>query len=149
MGCNSQIKSQEDCWKTLISLDLKKSESQFKKRLTNNPNDKLSQLGMAYTQCALDNPNWMKSLNKFTEDPDSSWTYGHLAVAFKHYAEGTKNIEFSIDEFKAMHLGGKFRAEKGFEIIEGEYQNLNPIGIWHIYNLENELIREHNFDEEQ
>ena len=138
----TKVATKEESWKQLIDLKLDESLISFQNRIQVDSSDKLNYLGLAYAQCALDEELWLKTLGMFTQNPDSLLLYGHVAQAFKSYSKGISNPDFSLDEFKAMHLDGKFKTKRNFRMIEGEYKKLKPIGVWRIYNLNGELIRE-------
>ena len=147
ISCSKEEKTKTDCWETLIQLDIKQSEIDFQNRINADTTDKLSLLGLAYSQCALNNEEWYNSINDFTSNPDSALIYGFIAQAFKSFSKGIDNPEFNINEFRALHLDGKFKVKRNFQIVEGEYKNLKPVGIWKFYNMNNDLIREQNMND--
>jgi len=149
VSCSVKKKSTTDCWSELTELKLKRAKSSFKKRIKIDSSDKLNYLGLSYIQCALNNSQWSETLNKFTSDPDSSFSFGNMAVVFSLYVQGEKLSDFNIDEFKAFHLGGKFRVTKNHQIIEGEYKDMKPSGIWKYYNLKHKLIEQKDYNQEK
>ncbi|CAL2093927.1 protein of unknown function [Tenacibaculum sp. 190524A02b] len=129
-------------WSNLYELKIEKAHSLFVE-LNGIKKTEKNILGLAYTQAILGKENYVRTLSENINDSDLTYNYGFMVAGFKTYYEGNQenNPEFSMEEFKAFHNGGKFEAKKGFNIVIGEYENLKPKGIWEYYTLDKKLLR--------
>ena len=141
-----KTKSFEDkeklAWSNLYELKIEKAHSLFVELNEIKKSDK-NILGLSYTQAILGKDNYVRTLNENISDSNLTYNYGFMVAGFKIYYEGNRenNPEFSMEEFKAFHDGGKFEAKKGVNIVIGEYDNLKPKGIWEYYTLDRKLLR--------
>jgi hypothetical protein len=139
---------ENEAWSQLFEFEFEKANKEFEKLASLKKTDK-NILGLAYTQAILEKDNYYNTINNYFKDPKESYQYGFLVAAFKVYNDnGRKDLgDFSFEEFKAMHLGAKFKVKKNLQIIIGEYKDLKPFGVWKYYNLNNELVREIDFNQ--
>lgn len=127
----------------LVSHKIKEAQEKFTLLIENEPPVKKHYLGLAYTQCILDNADWVSTLEKFSTEEEIIWSYGHFATTLKRYLKNSnESIGLNIVEFRTLHLGGKFKIEKKYQIIEVAYKNMKPFGTWKYYNFKDEFLRE-------
>lgn len=147
-SCNEQTITEKDAWNALlIDFEIEKPYEYFSILIKKEPEIKKNYLGLTYTECILERGNWHETLNKFSQNEEDLWKYGHFATIFKSYIKN-KDIKtgLNINEFRALHLDGKFKLKKNSQIIEGEYKNLKPYGVWKFSKLNGDFIREENFN---
>ncbi|NQY30385.1 MAG: hypothetical protein HRT69_13040 [Flavobacteriaceae bacterium] len=143
-ACNNRIGTETEAWNDLlVSHHIQDAHEKFIVLIEEEPDVKKHYLGLAYTQCILDNSEWMSTLEKFSTEEEVLWSYGHLATVFKRHLRNPKiQTGLNIVEFRALHLGGKFKIDKNHQTIEGEYRNMKPFGTWKYYNLKGDFLRE-------
>lgn len=148
ISCNKQVINEKNSWNALLTdYDIEKAYNHFTVLTKENPEIKKNYLGLAYTQCILDKTEWQETLTKFSDKEEDLWKYGHFATTLRTYLKDKKvNTGLDINEFRALHFDGKFKKEKDFILIEGEYKDLKPFGTWKFYKLNGEFIREENYD---
>ncbi|MFK7899524.1 MAG: hypothetical protein AB8B61_02075 [Cyclobacteriaceae bacterium] len=129
-------------WSNLYDLKIEKAHFYFVK-LNDIKKTEKNILGLAYTQAILGKENFFTTLKDNISNSDLAYNYGFMVAGFKTYYEGNRenNSEFSMEEFKAFHDGGKFETKMGFNIVIGEYENLKPKGVWEYYTLDRKLLR--------
>lgn len=129
-------------WTKLYDLEIEEAYPYFLELYEFKKTDK-NVLGLAHTQAILNKGNYYTTLKENIKNTTYLYNYGFLVAGFKVYYEGNRenNSEFSMEEFKAFHEGGKFKARKGNKIIIGEYENLTPKGVWEFYDLKGNLLR--------
>lgn len=146
-ACANKVTTEKEAWnELLVSHKIKEAQEKFILLIENEPAVKKHYLGLAYTQCILDNAVWMSTLENFTTKEEDVWTYSHFATTFKRYLSNPKTqVGLNIIEFRALHLGGKFKIEKNYQTIEGEYKNMKPFGTWKYYNFKGDFLREEKY----
>jgi hypothetical protein len=146
-ACSSKLTTEKEAWNDLlVSHHIQEAHEKFTMLIENEPAVKKHYLGLAYTQCILDNAVWMSTLEKFSTKEEDVWAYSHFATTFKRYLSNQKTqVGLNIIEFRALHLGGKFKIEKNYQTIEGEYKNMKPFGTWKYYNFKGDFLREEKY----
>jgi len=146
-ACSNIIITANEAWNDLlVTQNIQEAHEKFIILIENEPDIKKHYLGLEYTQCILDNSEWMNTLKKFSSNDEDIWNYGHLATTFKRYLSNPKTpTGLNIIEFRALHLGGKFKIEKNYQTIEGEYKNMKPFGTWKYYNFKGDFLREEKY----
>lgn len=147
IACSNRIVTANEAWNDLlVTQNIKEAHEKFIILIENEPDIKKHYLGLAYTQCILDNADWMSTLEKFTAKEEEVWSYSHFSTTFKRYLSKPKiQTGLNIIEFRALHLGGKFKIEKNYQTIEGEYKNMKPFGTWKYYNFKGDFLREEKY----
>lgn len=146
-ACANKVTTEKQAWNDLlVTHNIQEAHEKFIILIENEPDVKKHYLGLAYTQCILDNSVWMSTLEKFSIEDEDLWNYGNLATTFKRYLSNSKKpTVLNIVEFRVLHLGGKFKIEKNYQTIEGEYKNLKPFGTWKYYNFKGDFLREEKY----
>ena len=138
---------EEEAWEDLYTLKIEDAYPKFVTLFEHRRTEK-NTLGLAYTQAVLDTGSFISTLSEGISDSRKEYSYGYAVAGFKYYVEtGDDSVNFSMEEFIAFHEGGKFKIEKNYQIVEGEYRNLKPYGIWKFYSLDGQLKREWNYNE--
>lgn len=140
-SCSDPVKEKENkAWDYLYNNEIDKSYALFKEISKSSNTSKKNCLGLAYTQGALKKDNYESTLAKCFDNKIID--YNFLVESFIEYYKNKDTTDFKIAEFKAFNDGGKFKSKKESQIVEGEYRDLLPYGVWKFYDLEGKLIRE-------